>query len=526
VELRALAAAGLALVLLATAPAAQAADLERPASENVAPAGFKLTAREATAIARRDAKVRDTRAEHPRLRPTTYTRGPGRWQVSWFDGDRELVQVHVDDGTGAIRESWTGHQVAWRMARGYEGAFGRKWNSPWLLIPLGALFLLPFVDRRRPFRLLHLDLLVLLAFGISHVLFNRGEIGWSVPLAYPVLLYVLARMLWEGARRRERDGPLVPHAPEQLLIGGLLFLIGFRIGLNVIDSNVIDVGYSGVIGADRIADGEPLYEGEFAPDNKSGNVYGPVAYLAYLPWEQLFPWKGAWDDLAAAHAAAITFDLATVAGLYVLGVRLRGRGLGAALAYAWVAFPYTLFALSTNSNDTIVAALLVWALVAAASPVGRGALLALASAAKFAPLALAPLFAALGRPLRFGVAFAAAAALVVVPFLPDGGLRDFYDTTLGFHAGRDSPFSVWGQEPGLGWLHTAVKVLAVAVALLVAAVPRRRDAVQTAALGAAALIALQLAAVHWFYLYVVWFTPFVLVALFAAYRDRDATAAA
>ena len=30
---------------------------------------------------------------------------------------------------------------------------------------------------RRPFRLLHLDLLVLLAFGVSHFFFNRGEIG-------------------------------------------------------------------------------------------------------------------------------------------------------------------------------------------------------------------------------------------------------------------------------------------------------------------------------------------------------------
>src|SRR6185503_20253269 len=94
------------------------------------------------------------------------------------------------------------------MARGYEGAFGRKWNSPWLLVPLGLLFLLPFVDFRRPLRLLHLDLLVLLAFGISHVFFNRGEIGVSVPLAYPVLLYVMGRCCGRagaGASEPERS---------------------------------------------------------------------------------------------------------------------------------------------------------------------------------------------------------------------------------------------------------------------------------------------------------------------------------
>ena len=39
-----------------------------------------------------------------------------------------------------------------------------------------------------------------------------------------------------------------------------------------------------------------------------------------------------------------------------------------------------------------------------------------------------------------------------------------------------------------------------------------------AALAAAALIGLQLVTVHWFYLYIVWFTPFVLAALFAAQR--------
>jgi glycosyl transferase family 87 len=526
VELRARAAAGLVVLFAAAAPSAHAAELERPASDDVAPPGFTRSAQQVTVIAGRDRNVREERAEHPSLRPTAYIRSPGRWQVSWFAGDDEIVQVYVDDGTGAILESWTGDQVAWRMARGYEGAFGRKWNSPWLLIPLGLFFLLPFFDFRRPLRLLHADLLVLLAFGISHLFFNRGEIDVSVPLAYPVLLYVMGRMLWEGWRRRERVGALVPHVPAGALLPALVFLVGFRIGLNVIDSNVIDVGYSGVIGADRVMDGDSLYDGVFASDNRSGNVYGPVAYLSYIPWEQLFPWSGVWDDLPAAHAAAITFDLATTLGLYVLGMRLRGKALGTALAYAWVAFPYSLFALSTNSNDTLIAALLVWALVAAAMPVTRGVLIGLASAAKFAPLALAPLFATLGRPLRYGAALALTVALVVVPFLPDGGVRDFYDTTIGFHAGRESPFSIWGQEPGLDWLQTVLKVGAAGLAVTIAFVPRKRDVVQAAALGSAALIGLQLVTVHWFYLYIVWFAPLVFVALFMAQRDRPEAAAA
>ena len=34
------------------------------------------------------------------------------------------------------------------------------------------------------------------------------------------------------------------------------------------------------------------------------------------------------------------------------------------LMYAWVAYPFTLFALSTNSNDALVSALIVLALLA------------------------------------------------------------------------------------------------------------------------------------------------------------------
>ena len=49
--------------------------------------------------------------------------------MSFFRDDREIVQVHVDDASGAILESWSGDQVAWTMARGYPGAFGRKLNA-------------------------------------------------------------------------------------------------------------------------------------------------------------------------------------------------------------------------------------------------------------------------------------------------------------------------------------------------------------------------------------------------------------
>ena len=529
------------LVLFAPAGAVAASSGPGPRSLDAAPTGFKRSASEVARAAERVPEVEAARRARPDLAPTAATDGPGRWVVRFRAGGRERVQVVVDDRTGAVTETWTGDQIAWKMARGYDGAFGRTFNAPYLLIPLGLLFLAPFVDPRRPMRLLHLDLLVLLAFGISHVFFNRAEIGVSVPLVYPVLLYLLVRMLVAGFRGRPPGGrgPLVPLAPARWLVLGLVFLVVFRVGLNVLDSNVIDVGYSGAIGADRIERGQELYGGKLPDDNENADTYGPATYLAYVPFEQVLPWSGTWDDLPLAHAAAVAFDLLTLAGLLVLGRRLRpgagGRRLGVVLAFAWAAYPYTLFALSTNTNDALVSLLVVWALVALRSPPARGALIGLAAAAKFAPLALAPLFA-IGatetedgaarrpgpRPLAlYGLALAGVLVLVFAPFVPDGGLREIYDRTLGFQADRDSPFSVWGQIAGLDGAQVAVTAAAAALALLVGLVPRVKSPRQVAALGAAVLIALQLGADHWFYLYIVWFAPLVFAALFLEHPDED-----
>jgi hypothetical protein len=500
--------------------------LTRPASPTRPPRDHFLNAVQATRIALRDSRVRDELPRHEGVTRRSFAKGPGRWQISWYAGGDEIVQAIVDEREGRAVEVWTGHQVAWEMARGREGAFGRRVNSPFVWVPLMLAFFVPFFDPRRPFRLLHLDLLVLLSFSLSHVFFNRGEIGASVPLIYPVLAYLLVRLLALGRRGGARPAVRGPFTlvPLGVLVLGLVFLVGFRVGLNLTDSNVIDVGYSGVIGADRLTHGEDIY-GSFPDDNGSGDTYGPVTYYAYVPFEAVFPWSGTWDDLPAAHAAAIAFDLATLVALFFAGRSLLGRGaagnrLGFALAYAWAAFPYTTFVLNSNANDSLVALLVTLAFLALSSPRGRGAALALASAAKLAPLALAPLWASFDRrrgrdALAFCLALGAAIVLLWLPVLPDGGVREAWDRTIGFQLGRDSPFSIWGLED-LGWAQNVVKALAAALAVGVALHPRTKTPLSTAALGAAVLIALQLSLSHWFYLYIVWWLPLALIAVLAA----------
>jgi hypothetical protein len=251
--------------------------------------------------------------------------------------------------------------------------------------------------------------------------------------------------------------------------------------------------------------------------------------VAFVPFELIFPWNGHWGDVPAAHAAAIAFDLLTALGLWVLGRRMRpgpaGRALGAGLAFAWLAYPFTLYTMNANANDSLIAMLLVGALLVLTSAPARGVMIALASAAKFGPAAVAPLFATgtgerrWRSALIFGVVFVVVCAALILPFLPPGGVREFYDHTLGYQAARSSPFSVWGQAPSLHFLQPVERVGAAVLAIAVALWPRRKTAAQVAALAAAVIIAVELGATHWFYFYVVWFLPLALAALFWAQRE-------
>jgi hypothetical protein len=548
------------------------------APSDTPPAGRRLSPNQVLAIAARLPRMKSVRAKYPGSYGGAYLKLPFHWQVSYFsrNGKKEIGQVIIDDLSGRVLEQWTGFQVAWTMARGYRGAFGRHVNALYIWLPLCVLFMLPFVNFRRPLSLLHLDLLVLLSFSVSLAFFNHARIYQSVPLVYPPLLYLLARMLAltrrRRGRRRREPGPLRLLVPAPWLALGVVFLIGFRIALNVTDSNVIDVGYAGVIGAQRIVHGKPLY-GHYPSDNEHGDTYGPVNYEAYVPFEQAFGWGGTWDDLPAAHAAAIVFDLLAIAMLFLIGRRVRGPTLGIALAYAWAAYPFTLYALQSNSNDTLVAVLVLAALLAASyrsklAPGARGAFAALAGLTKFAPLALAPLLATHGlwepgpsdadaqpqpvaaqvsqggpgavdvaRPQRrtrmrelasFVLAFVVVGALASIPALSHDSLHTVYERTFAYQANRGSPFSLWGLYGGLGGWQEAVELAAIVLAVALAVVPRRPDVIGLAAACAAVIVALQLGIDHWFYLYIPWFFPLAMIAMlgrFGAPVSRRADAA-
>jgi hypothetical protein len=499
----------------------------------------------------------------------------GCWTVRvWWSKSKkvdagEIAEGKVDDASSRVTEAWTGPQVAWRMARGYTGAFGgKKINTLPVWLAFCAAFLLGLADFRRPFSLRNLDLLVLLSFSVSLWYFNHGDIFTSVPLAYPPLVYLLARCVWIGARPRPVR-PVPSIWKPAVLLAAAVFLLGFRIGLNLEDSNVIDVGYAGVIGAQRIATGVMPYDnfpkeddlkacglpdsageirdriqfnGRCESANPLGDTYGPVAYEAYLPGYLIRGWSGKWDDLPAVHLTSIIFDVLCALGLGLAGLRYGGRWLGAALLFAWASFPFTQYVSMSNTNDAIVPVFLIFGLWLASSPWARGAAVALSGWTKFATLVVAPLWLTYPGPVRlrrlrpqlafvtaFAVVTVAAFSILLLDAHPIQAAQTFYERTLKTQIERESPFSLWDwaqyharRIPDLHVVQRVLEVFVVVAAVAVAFVPRTKNVVQLAALTGAILIGFELVLTHWFYLYIPWFFPFVIFVLLFGAREQPA----
>jgi hypothetical protein len=486
----------------------------------------------------------------------TFRQETRTWDVKVWSGKAgQIADVVVEDTTGRVSEAWTGPQVAWKMARGGEGAFGGKTLlKPVVWLAFCFVFLVGLADFRRPLATRNLDLVALLGFSASLAFFDRGEIFRSVPLVYPVLGYLLARGLWIGVGRGGRA--LSPLWPTWALAAAAVFLLGFRVGLNhETPRGVIDVGLAGVVGATRILDGEAPYghmpdtagkacgpadadgfvrdhvqtNGRCEAAIERGDTYGPVSYEAYVPATAIFGWSGTWDSLPAAHVTSIAVDLLAVLALFLVGLRYGGRRLAVLLVFAWAAYPFTAYTLNANTNDAIMPAFLVLGYWLATSSAARGAGVALSGWAKFGALLVAPLWATypsltVGRVLRFAAGFAAATVLAfgILALEPSlwEAVRTFWERTIDYQSARDSPFSIWGWGqyhargiPDLGFLQPVVEVFAVVLAIVVAFVPRRKGPVQLAALTAAVLVAFQLSLTHWFYLYLPWVVPFVFLWL-------------
>jgi hypothetical protein len=415
----------------------------------------------------------------------------------------------------------------------------------WVLLPFCALFLLGLVDVAHVRRMFHLDLLVLLAVVVALGSWSQSR-TWPMIFVYAPLVYMGVRMA--TIARVGRDAPALPSATplarslsSSWLIAGIVVLTGVHISWTLDAQVHTDVGPASVQGAQQILRGRPLYGADRALVASLGydphyDTYGPVDYEAYIPFAAVA------SSETATRWAALFFDLLTAVLLFALGRQVRGPTAGVVLAYAWLAFPLTLYTDGLGSNDSMVAAALVGTLLVARSPVRRGAMAAVAVWTKLTPLALVPVLASYDplrgdrrrQALAFASAFALAGAIVFVPALAHNSVSTFVTRTFGFQISRNPGYSIWerlGSGAVLGgatWIKTAAGIahglltaLTGAFAIVLLWMPKRQDVVGLAGACAAVLIAVLLCDGDFSFTYILWFAPLVLVALVLDRSLRD-----
>ena len=386
-------------------------------------------------------------------------------------------------------------------------------------VPWAACFVLGFFDWHRPWRVEHLDLLALAGFVPVAMLVSDDVSLPGLCLAVVCLGWLFSRMLGAVFGTWPMPG-LRPAVGSRWLGWAISILLLVRIG-SVTGGNISDVGQASSLGAWRMLHGLHLY-GAVSWQGSGGlrishpDSYGPFAYYAYIPFAAVFPPAPA---QLATLLPAVCFDALTLAGLHKLGQRLGGRSLAQAFVFAYLLYPFPDISLTSQTNDALIAALCVWAIVVAAErPVAGGLLLAAAALTKFLPGLLALQFLGIrqGR-WRYAVTFVASLAAMLAWPLITSGPQGFIDSTLRYQLvqrGGGVQFSIWTYLP-----HVAIVVrLIFAAALMVLALspmlrPGPQDARGQAALAAALLIGAQLLLGYWFYSYLTWCYPLLVIAI-------------
>ena len=298
------------------------------------------------------------------------------------------------------------------MARGHDGAFGGKpINSYPVWLGLCALFFVGLADLRRPLSLAQpRPARAAVPLRLALVLQRRAGSSRASRLSTrccstcsPGCMDRLATGRRAGSR---------PVWPVWLLVGATVFVMGFRIGLDVAR---LERDRRRLLGRDRrTADRErraavrPLPArrsvrrarrpiatgGRRSGSRRTAAVSRPTptgtrtARLSTRPTSRVLVLRleGEWDDLRAARFTSILFDFLCLLGLALVGWRYGGGRLAATLAFAWAAYPFTQYVSSSNTNDAIQPALLDLGLLARVFACGAWLFAALAAWTKFASL--------------------------------------------------------------------------------------------------------------------------------------------
>ena len=426
-------------------------------------------------------------------------------RVSFFHGSRIVLEAAVS------RDARVGNLI--RYDDHYVRIGSEVGQRVPVLVALLALFLLATL--RLPLRrLANLDALALAAFVVPVVLMNERYPDWSVISATALLAYLAVRCAASALGSpapRSGETWLIERAPRWAMRLGVAAAAVTLVLLSIPGGLVGDVAFASMAGATDLLHGSLPYghlpQGELV----HGDTYPLLAYLAYVPAAILTPVRDAFDGLDGALYVATGFALLAAVAL--------ARAAGVRIALAFLAFPPVMIAASSGSNDLVAAAFIAVALVAGAHAGRSTAALTAAGWVKLAPLALLPLWVARYRSWRVVTGATVTTALVAALVCAIGGTAGFADMldAVSFQTERGSLLSPWTLL-GAGGVQLVFQAAVVAaIALAATRVWRDRalaaDPHRMAALGAAILLAVQLAANYWSYAYLAWVFPLVALGL-------------
>ena len=454
-------------------------------------------------------------------------------RVTFTSAGRILAEIAV------YRSGAVGQAISYRaMTVPYGSSLAYQ---PWLLALLACVFVLcTGVAPLR--RVRNLDVIALLSLLAPMILLELRYVELGVAASVPALVYLLVRCariaFARGGAPAPSQRPLFDvltarwdHARRartlRMMLGALALVF---LMVCVSSSQPVDVLFALMEGATKIVHGVLPY-GHMPGDVVHGDTYPLLSYLVYVPLAKLAPVRDNWDsvDLGLALAALCAIAAAAMlAGRSALALRRPGRGPGDTTslrtALAWLSFPPLLAIASTGTSDVVLAAMLLGVVIVWRRPRGAAALLAVATWFKLAPAVLVPPFLASLRGRRWW-ALAVIAAVSAVPLAillalgGTSGVRSMIDA-VGWQFNRGSPQSVWSVL-GIGGLQPLGQAGVLGLVAGASIMIRRDESfsgqpVRIAALVAAILIALQLSADYWAFLYLAWILPPLSLCLLGA----------
>jgi hypothetical protein len=466
----------------------------------------------------------------------------------------------------------------------------RRWlpsQSGTLWIALLILFVVGF-DFERPFSSRNIDLvaLQLLGFLFFDILsfasrvrdpYSLARVWWTFSAIVAVSLFIAVRAVWHVLR------PIAIQWRPALRGTALPAIALLMLALNVLAAAFRapdDAGYFMNLGAQRLRERVLLPYGDPLLTGTPGAAYGPLLYVAHVPFQLLVdpvhlnPISSAKPPLGAdstyylpsplaTQLCTIAFQLVAVTALFIAGRRLSGRDVAWALVALYCGSAFVLgmggeeyyIGGMTFTSHIAPPALTTAAFAALAYPAAAGVLLVAAVGCGFYPAFLFPAWMGYfwtrrDERVRF-VAGVVVTTVIVGAFVllrsrPAGG-RGLVATilwdTFGHHsdpAGYGaSPFGFWGQRGGWrAWmmrplaggsgLTAPALVLFYSFALSCFFLARRRGQHALALLSAAVVIGANIVKIHSTGTYVAWFYPFLILGLThaAAVSGRSASPAA